>query len=234
MNEALQVELDTAKKSAKQAAESAQYAINTCASGDRSLAENAIERGMAKSMEAMNHMAKALTIINECGHESSPYEPYEEAQTTTPALPINMQTMVDFEDSGAIRCVFLTPPMTKSRAAANRFFEIFCVDLQKKIVANMPQNFRKIEDAYVFFIHHFDETDPHKQPYFDNDNLAIKSIFDSVLPFVCFDDASCYCSNLYLSQPDSRDYSELVVIQKSRAKQWILQRTDLQFSRDFL
>ena len=113
MNEALQVELDTAKKSAKQAAESAQYAINTCASGDRSLAENAIERGMAKSMEAMNHMAKALTIINECGHESSPYEPYEEAQTTTPALPINMQTMVDFEDSGAIRCVFLTPPMTK-------------------------------------------------------------------------------------------------------------------------
>ena len=147
---------------------------------------------------------------------------------------LRRQSKANIRDSGAIRCVFLTPPMTKSRAAANRFFEIFCVDLQKKIVANMPQNFRKIEDAYVFFIHHFDETDPHKQPYFDNDNLAIKSILDSVLPFICFDDASCYCSNLYLSQPDSRDYSEFVVIQKSRAKQWILQRTDLQFSRDFL
>lgn len=123
MKEALQVELDTAKKSAKQAAESAQYAINTCASGDRSLAENAIERGMAKSMEAMNHMAKALTIINECGHESSPYEPYEEAQALSSALPINMQTMVDFEDSGAIRCVFLTPPMTKSRAQQIAFLK---------------------------------------------------------------------------------------------------------------
>ena len=223
----------SAKAAAKKASESAQFAINLIDVGEPEQATTAIECGTAKAMEAVNHFSRALTVAYEHQMPSvkthGDKSPYADAAMKFEGT----QTTVRFQPDGTVQCNFHTPPFTKSRATQNRFFEYFCMDLQQKVVSNYPPNYKKIGTAYVIFIHHYDGADPHKQPYFDNDNLAIKAILDSVLPYVCYDDASCYCSNLYLSQPDVSDFSELIILEKCNAKRWICERNELDFSKDF-
>lgn len=224
----------SAKAAAKKASESAQYAINLIDVREPEQAATAIECGTAKAIEAVNHFSKALTIAYEHQILAKQAHGNNFSPNADEAVKFgNAKTTVLFKPDGTVQCTFHTPPFTKSRATQNRFFEYFCMDLQQKVVSNYPPNYKKIETAYVIFIHHYDGTDPHKQPYFDNDNLAIKAILDSVLPYVCYDDASCYCSNLYLSQPDVSDFSELIILEKCNAKRWICERNELDFSKDF-
>ena len=69
------------------------------------------------------------------------------------------------------------------------------------------------------------------QSYFDNDNLAIKSILDIIVPYICIDDATRYCDNFYLSQHDMNEFSELYIVKKSCIKAWAAAHRELDFAR---
>ena len=124
----------------------------------------------------------------------------------------------------------ITPPL-KKRASSTRFLTALCPEVTQKLLAILPKNFVLYDAAHVIYVHHF-ATDLHATaPYFDNDNVAIKGLLDAIVPFTCVDDAAQFCDNHYLSQPDHRAYTELIVIPKNNLLQWAKCRPDLDFCR---
>ena len=83
----------------------------------------------------------------------------------------------------------------------------------------------------VIFVSHFLKNGHHQSHYFDNDNLAIKSILDAIIPLVCVDDATRYCDNFYLSQYDMNEFSELYIVRKGCTKAWAAAHKELDFAR---
>ena len=65
----------------------------------------------------------------------------------------------------------------------------------------------------------------------NNENLAIKSILDAIVPLVCVDDATRYCDNFYLSQHDMNEFSELYIVRKGCTKAWAAAHKELDFAR---
>ncbi len=63
-----------------------------------------------------------------------------------------------------------------------------------------------MDNIDVIFVSHFEKRSS-PITLFDNDNLAIKSILDAIIPLVCVDDATRYCDNFYLSQHDMNEFS---------------------------
>lgn len=123
-----------------------------------------------------------------------------------------------------------TPPILKRKASASKY-KIFCNQIYHEVVREMPSDFRRIPEACIIYVCHFDSNSPHKAPYYDNDNLAIKGILDAVVPNLCYDDAACYCDNLYLMQPDICCFTELILISKASIHEWMSYRRDLDFCK---
>ena len=88
-----------------------------------------------------------------------------------------------------------------------------------------------MSDVHVIFVSHFAKTGPHQSRYFDNDNLDMKANLDVIVSLVCVNDATRYCGNLYLSQDDVCEYSELFIISKSSIKAWAESHSHLDFAR---
>lgn len=88
-----------------------------------------------------------------------------------------------------------------------------------------------MDDVDVIFVSHFLKNGHHQSHYFDNDNLAIKSILDAIVPLVCVDDATRYCDNFYLSQHDMNEFSELYIVRKGCTKAWATAHKELDFVR---
>ena len=112
--------------------------------------------------------------------------------------------------------------------------ERFVIEVGKKVEDIKPSDFVQMNDAHIIFVSHFAKKGPHNSLYFDNDNLAIKAILDAIVPLVCFDDASRYCDNHYISQDDVREYTELFVIKKSCLKAWARSNSRLDFAKAVL
>ncbi len=89
-----------------------------------------------------------------------------------------------------------------------------------------------MDNIDVIFVSHFLKNGHHQSHYFDNDNLAIKSILDAIIPLVCVDDATRYCDNFYLSQHDSNEFSELFIVPKEQLKAWAAAHQELDFARN--
>lgn len=141
---------------------------------------------------------------------------------------------ISIEQDGGIGIRFDAPPILKSSIGVRTFAEEFCIELQQKLVMALPGDFKKFSAAYVIYVSHFIMSEPKRQPYFDNDNLSIKQILDSVVPYICLDDASKFCDNLYFSQPDSECYAELFVVEKSKIYGWIQSHQAIPFCREVM
>ena len=120
-----------------------------------------------------------------------------------------------------LRCIMPVMPITKSRAAAKGYTALYRRDLQDKLLRHQPTVFQPYARAYVIYIH-YDTTDVKQAAYYDNDNLAIKSLLDTVLPLVCLDDAAPLCDNLYfyVDDPDYQPHTELWVVEHHHLAQW--------------
>lgn len=140
---------------------------------------------------------------------------------------------VNFDARGWARILCPTPPVLGSNYAVTKFKEVFCLYLQRKVSMALPKQFRKMRAAVVVYNNHFIPERTKKQPYFNNDNLAIKAILDAVVPIVCIDDATLFCDNLYTSQPDSRQYVELFLVEKSSYSLWKRSYSGLPICREY-
>lgn len=189
------------------------------------------EKATAAYVEAMTAALKAADIINAFSAEKGAgwerrKELNEEASGVELAAEFDAET-------GGISCRILSPPQTKNMKAKHRFFELICLDLEREIVNVLPPDFKKISSAYVVFVNHFKaELQAGKQPYFDNDNLAIKGILDAVVPYVCYDDAAKFCDNLYLAQVGDSSYTELHIVPKGRLDVWLHKHRELSFAQE--
>lgn len=131
-------------------------------------------------------------------------------------------------------CKIMTPPILKSHVASSKFYQLFCMDIEREIINTKPKEFKQIPHAHVIFICHFDANKPpQKQVYFDNDNLAMKGLLDAIIPNICFDDAARFCNNLYLSQPDDSDFCEIFIVPKGKLFHWISSKNSLEFAQEF-
>ena len=179
------------------------------------------------------HTARALLDIQECITET--YESLEPEEKKHERISfLSERAIVDFTHLGGVHITIDTPPMTKKRASKILFWQLYCKDIEAKIVEKKPWDFKMIQSAYVIYLSHFDKSNPSKQPYFDNDNLAIKALLDAVLPHVCPDDAAVFCSNLYLTQSDQTQFTELFVVPKCHFNQWISENKSLEFCKDIV
>ena len=139
-----------------------------------------------------------------------------------------------YPDIATLQCTLMAPPLLKKKTA-KAFLKLICAELEKEIIHALPENLVRFERAYVIYINHFDSSmPPVQQPYYDNDNIAIKGILDSVVPYICVDDAIKYCDNLYVAQPDYRDYVEVNVVKEDMYPYWLRSRTDLNFAKNCL
>lgn len=112
-------------------------------------------------------------------------------------------------------------PLLKTKFTADRYTEIFLPYAHQKLAGYVPKNFKKFRSAHVIFINFVAQNEGRRQPYFDNDNLAIKALLDAIVPYICFDDVAKYCNNLYLYQPSDRDRSELYIVRDGHLAEWI-------------
>lgn len=144
-------------------------------------------------------------------------------------------TEVEFDtEDNLFKCKIFSPPIMKSKRTTQQFFDLICLDLEREIVETVPDDFAKFRFAYVIFVNYFqDDLPPNKQPYFDNDNLAIKGILDAIVPYLCFDDATKFCDNIYISQPTTEPaYTEIHVIPKEKLGVWFLKNSHLDLAKN--
>lgn len=138
---------------------------------------------------------------------------------------------VSFENENIYHAVFAAPPLLKTRVANASFIDAFTISLQQKTGNALPEAFEKYDSAYVIYINHWEKAGT-KAPYYDNDNVAIKSILDAVVPYICIDDSIHYCENLYLTVNDNQPISELYIVKKGCLRQWMEQHKDIHFASE--
>ena len=122
-------------------------------------------------------------------------------------------------------------PNLKTSRGISRLAECFIIEIGEKILTIIPRGYQKMDNIDVIFVSHFLKNGHHQSHYFDNDDLAIKSILDAIVPLVCVDDATRYCDNFYLSQHDMNEFSELYIVRKGCTKAWAAAHKGLDFAR---
>ena len=192
------------------------------ACNDNRLSRSAIEESYVATIDTLNRISFALEDI-------------EPEKNITSHGQISDDNLFNFEPSYdenyGFRFRFSRLPNLKSSRSLSRVSDRFAIEVAEKIVATIPKNFQKMSGANVIFVSHVLNDGPHKSRYFDNDNLAIKSILDIIVPYICIDDATRYCDNFYLSQHDMNEFSELYIVKKSCIKAWAAAHRELDFAR---
>lgn len=197
--------------------------VETC--NNNRLSRSPIEESYVATIDALTNISFALEDIVQEKNSTSRSEIFD----------VNL---FDFEPSYdenyGFSFRFSRLPNLKSPRGISRLSDRFAIEACEKIVATIPKNFQKMSDANVIFVSHFLKDGPHCSHYFDNDNLAIKSILDVIVPFICIDDATRFCDNFYLSQHDTNEFSELYIVKKDCIKAWAEAHRELDFARTII
>lgn len=135
-----------------------------------------------------------------------------------------------FETPNILCCTLPTMPITKGRTAAHAYTNLYNEPLRRMILQNYPENFQLFPEAYVIYAHYHPS---HITPYYDNDNLAIKSLLDTVIPLICPDDAACFCDNLYFSVPSEQQKTKLWVVEKGYLSNWASLHPEMPILKEF-
>ena len=170
-----------------------------------------IEESYVAAIDTLNSISFALEDIKSVGQNDLSDVSFD-------------KTLFDFEPSYDENFGF------QSRGIS-RLAECFIIEIGEKILTIIPRGYQKMDDIDVIYVSNFLKNGHHQSHYFDNDNLAIKSILDAIVSLVCVDDATRYCDNFYLSQHDMNEFSELYIVRKGCTKAWAAAHKELDFAR---
>ena len=186
--------------------------------------QNEAERGLRLGVDVL----AALQDILAAGCIPRP-DDAEQAYNPQRALCVD----VCYESPHILRCTMPALPVTKTRAAAHGYTALCSQELWEKISTQKPAGFQPYTCAYVIYVH-YDVADTRLAAYYDNDNLAIKALLDTVLPVVCLDDAAPLCDNLYfyVDGPDQQPHTELWVVEHDHLAQWAALHPELPMLAD--
>lgn len=96
----------------------------------------------------------------------------------------------------------------KTKAIFHREF----IHAVQKAYAKIPrEKVRWYKKCFYIFIYHFGP-ESGKSIYSDNDNYEVKAVQDALSIFLMPDDSAPYCSNIYTSVMDEKEWSEIYVI----------------------
>ena len=174
------------------------------------LSRSVIEESYVAAIDTLNSISFALEDIKSVGQNDLSDVSFD-------------KTLFDFEPSYDENFGF--------QFKFSRLAECFIIEIGEKILTIIPRGYQKMDNIDVIFVSHFLKNGHHQSHYFDNDNLAIKSILDAIIPLVCVDDATRYCDNFYLSQYDMNEFSELYIVRKGCTKAWAAAHKGLDFAR---
>ena len=169
------------------------------------LSRSVIEESYVAAIDTLNSISFALEDIKSVGQNDLSDVSFD-------------KTLFDFESSYdenfGLQFKFSRLPNLKTSRGISRLAECFIIEIGEKILTIIPRGYQKMDDIDTIFVSHFLKNGHHQSHYFNNDNLAIKSILDAIVPLVCVDDATRYCDNFYLSQHDMNKFSELDVYKR--------------------
>ena len=183
------------------------------------LNESPVHAGGQATVEAAVYaLSSAILHLQQCAQcDDDPARP----MTVQPVHPEAFSCGISLISPHIFRAELPFLPLLKTKAVADRYTEIFLDLIHQKMALGLPSSFQKFDAAHVIFVNFVAQNEGKKQTYFDNDNLAIKALLDTIVPYICFDDAAKYCNNLYLYQPSNTDKSELYIVRKGHLKEWI-------------
>lgn len=186
------------------------------------LSRSVIEESYVAAIDTLNSISFALEDIKSVGQNDLSDVSFD-------------KTLFDFEPSYdenfGFQFKFSRLPNLKTSRGISRLAECFIIEIGEKILTIIPRGYQKMDNIDVIFVSHFLKNGHHQSHYFDNDDLAIKSILDAIIPLVCVDDATRYCDNFYLSQHDMNEFSELYIVRKGCTKAWAAAHKELDFAR---
>lgn len=134
-------------------------------------------------------------------------------------------------DIFCVRIPFI--PLKKSAIWKSKYAQIFHGPLQKSVVNALPNDFEKFKSAYVIFLNHTDSSQT-STPYYDNDNIAIKSFLDCIVPYVCYDDSVKYIDNVFLTVKDRLNFAEIFIVNRGALYSWTEKYAFVPFCREVL
>lgn len=163
------------------------------------------------------------------------------AEFSPPSFPHNSATVSDEFSTNLFNVSFISEnifcaklpivPLKSSTKWRSKFSQIFNGPLQSAVSNSIPHGFKKFNSAYIIFVSHIN-TEASHPPYFDNDNVAIKTFLDCIVPYLCYDDATRYVDNYYCSVNDSATYSEIFVVKCGHLSEWISRNPYTKLSRE--
>lgn len=118
------------------------------------------------------------------------------------------------------RCYLHTPPFLRSQRNGREYAQILGLEISQAVAATLPKRHHRFREIDVIFVNHLLDTSSEKQPYYDNDNLLIKRMLDSIISFVAFDDAAQYCTNLYTYERGEKEGFSIFVVEQGHLLEW--------------
>lgn len=137
-----------------------------------------------------------------------------------------------FENSHCFICKLGIPPVMKRSEIGAYFLREIGAEITKKMPEALEKQTHIFGKAYVVFLNRQSKTEKGKQPYYDNDNVMIKRLLDSILPFIVYDDAAIFCSNIYTYSPSNNSGVEIHVVEQGHLLNWARAHDDIEFAQE--
>jgi len=169
---------------------------------------------------------EAISMAKECA-----VLPVETASTSCISLA---RPRCFYETDHIFCCDLQLPAYMKSSEMEQRYADIISLEIQREVVkvrADNPVLFRSVS---VIFVNKQASDERGRQPYFDNDNLSIKRILDSIISYVAFDDAACFCSNYYTYEAAETAGASVFVIEEGHLLEWARRHPSVKFASEIL
>ncbi len=140
----------------------------------------------------------------------------------------------DYENPYVFRCIIDTPPFLRDEKNGRYYADIVGEEVASAVTDALPKRDHRFKEIDVIFVNRIVKTSKARQPYYDNDNILIKRILDSIISFVAIDDAARYCSNIYsYTETDSFGFV-IYVVERGHFSAWAAAHQEIKFAQEFL
>jgi hypothetical protein len=194
--------------------------------------ENQLEEAYGNLSKALINIRDAINLIYSQERKMILSEKSTQRNQLPDHVESSQNVQCKFISEGIFQCTIDSPPLLKIKAQASNYFELVCLQIQRqtiKATTDFPNRFKKFD---MLFVSHISEDSSTFPSYFDNDNLAIKGILDSIIPYVCYDDSAVFCNDYYITEKTKgAPYSEVFIIKEGFLSEWKCLFPDYDFAK---
>lgn len=139
-----------------------------------------------------------------------------------------------YETPHIFHCSLEAPPFLRDQKNGRYYAEIVGTEVSNAVSNALHSRSHRFREVDVVFVNWITAKQIEKQPYYDNDNLLIKRILDSIISFVAVDDAAQYCTNIYTYGVSERPKFSVFVIESGHLLDWAETHTSVKFAMEII